>query len=100
MTIYWSKPLLEKLLPSDLWEKLHDEVQVDPSFDAESAAEYVIPFYNAKTGRHLKDQPAPYAIRASRWKMRKFCAQGIDVQYKKTLSSVEYSDDGSVKAYF
>jgi 2-polyprenyl-6-methoxyphenol hydroxylase-like FAD-dependent oxidoreductase len=98
MSIHWSRPLLEKLLPQELWNRL-PEIQVDPSFDA--AAEYSIPFYNAKTGELLKTAPTPNAIRASRRKMRDFCAQGIEVQYNKKLSTVDFDvEHGSVTAIF
>jgi 2-polyprenyl-6-methoxyphenol hydroxylase-like FAD-dependent oxidoreductase len=100
MTIHWSKPLLEKLLPTDLWERLH-EAQADPSFDARDAAEYSIPFYDLKTGKHLKSAPVPHAIRVSRRKMRAFCAQGIDVQYGKSIIEINYDGEKStVKAVF
>jgi hypothetical protein len=92
MSIHWSKPLLEKLLPPNLWTRL-PEIQVDPSFDA--AAEYSIPFYNAKTGQLLKTAPTPNAIRASRRKMRDFCAHGIDVQYNKRLSHLDSDETTS-----
>ncbi|KAF2668608.1 putative monooxygenase [Microthyrium microscopicum] len=84
MTIHWSKPLLEQLLPTDLWSRL-SEAQADPSFDATVAADYSIPFYNLKTGEYLKSQPVPHAIRVSRRKLRELCAQGINVQYGKTI---------------
>jgi 2-polyprenyl-6-methoxyphenol hydroxylase-like FAD-dependent oxidoreductase len=100
MTIHWSKPLLEKLLPTDLWDRLH-EAQADPSFDARDAAEYSIPFYDLKTGKHLKSAPVPNAIRVSRRKMRAFCAQGIDIQYGKSIVGIEYDEDKStVNALF
>lgn len=67
MTIHWSKPLLEELLPQELWERIH-EFQADPSFDAKAAADYVIPFYDARSGEHIKDAPVPHAIRVSRRK--------------------------------
>jgi hypothetical protein len=100
MTIHWSKPLLEKLLPADLWNRIH-EAQADPSFNAKDAAEYCIPFYDMKTGKHLKNAPVPHAIRVSRRKMRSFCAQGIEVQYGKSIVDVQYDDENStVKAVY
>src|ERR1700712_3670220 len=100
MTIHWSKPLLEKLLPLDLWERIQ-EAQTDPSFDAKAAIDYVIPFYDAKTGNHIKNAPMPHAIRVSRKKMRKFVSQGIDVQYGKDLVAYQYDEvEGVVTATF
>jgi 2-polyprenyl-6-methoxyphenol hydroxylase-like FAD-dependent oxidoreductase len=100
MGVHWSKPLLEQLLPVELWNRLR-EIQVDPSFDVSAASDYVIPFYNSKTGQHLKSMPMAHLLRASRRKMRAFCAQGIDVQYGKKLTNIEFDDQGkSVKAVF
>jgi hypothetical protein len=84
MTIHWSRPLLEKLLPEDLWARLR-EPMVDPSYDSDASGGYVVPFYNGATGDHIKDMPMANAIRVSRRKMRAFCAQGIDVQVRDVL---------------
>lgn len=98
MSIHWSKPLLEELLPGHLWNRLL-EAQVDPSFDA--AAEYSIPFYNAKTAQLIKVAPTPNVIRVSRRKMRDLCAEGIEVQYNKDLKTIEFDEEhGKVTAMF
>jgi hypothetical protein len=77
MSIHWSRPLLDQLLPDDLIARLR-EAQNDPSFNSTNGFE--VAFYNGKTGEHLKDQPMANAIRVSRKKMRAFCAQGIDIE--------------------
>jgi hypothetical protein len=79
MSIHWSRPLLQSLLPDALHSKLR-EAQVDPSYDTENVKGYVVPFYNGKTGEHIVDIPMVNAIRVSRRKMRALCAEGIDVQ--------------------
>jgi hypothetical protein len=79
MTIHWSRPLLEKLLPEDLWARIR-EPTVDPSYNSDAAGGYEVPFHHGGTGEHIKDIPMTNAIRVSRRKMRAFCAQGIDVK--------------------
>src|SRR5436305_13926663 len=79
MSIHWSRPLLDQLLPDNLVARLR-EPQNDPSFDSTLTNGFDVAFYNGKTGEHLKDQPMANAIRVSRRKMRAFCAQGIDIE--------------------
>jgi 2-polyprenyl-6-methoxyphenol hydroxylase-like FAD-dependent oxidoreductase len=52
------------------------------------------------TGDHLKEVPVPYAIRVSRVKLRKLLHEGIEIQYGKALETVEYGEEGKVKASF
>ena len=79
MSIHWSRPLLNTLLPDDLLARLR-EAQVDPSYDPSDKTGYVVPFYNGKTGDHIVDIPMTNAIRVSRRKMRALCAEGIDIK--------------------
>jgi hypothetical protein len=79
MSIHWSRPLLETLLPADLLTRVR-EAQVDPSFDSAQTGGYSVPFYNGKTGEHIMDIPMPNAVRVSRRKMRALCSQGIDIK--------------------
>jgi 2-polyprenyl-6-methoxyphenol hydroxylase-like FAD-dependent oxidoreductase len=97
MTIHWSKPLLEKLLSTDIWNRV-SETQVDSSFNTD--ANYSISFYNGKTGENLKDAPVPHAIRVSRGKFRKLLAEGVDVEYGKVLRDVKYDEEGKIRASF
>ncbi len=81
MTIHWSRPMLESILPQNLLAKLR-EAQVDPSFDYEKAGGYSVPFYNGKTGEHIISMPMPNAVRVSRRKMRTLCSEGIDIKVR------------------
>jgi hypothetical protein len=76
MTIHWGRPLLAELLPAELLARLH-EAQVDPSFNDA----YAVQFFNGKTGEFLMAMPLPgNAVRVSRRRMRKLCAEGIEIQ--------------------
>ena len=81
MSIHWSRPLLETLLPSDLLGRIR-EAQVDPSYVASDSSGYVVPFYNGKTGDHIINIPMKNAIRVSRRKMRALCSEGIEIQVR------------------
>lgn len=78
MTVHWSRPLLESILPSELLERLK-EAQVDPSYDSSTDAGYTVPFYNGKTGEHIIAMPMANAVRLSRSKFRKLLSEGIDI---------------------
>ncbi|KAH8812571.1 hypothetical protein F5884DRAFT_785833 [Xylogone sp. PMI_703] len=94
MSIHWSRPLLADLLPTALLDRVR-QAQVDPSYDpAQHPSGYVVPFYNAKTGKHIVDIPMKDAVRVSRKKMRALCAEGIDIQYGKKLVSLTPSLSG------
>ena len=69
MAIHWSLDRLEKLLPSELWQKLA-EISCNPSIPMQAGGSY--PIVNDETGTMLAG--VPYA------KMRALCAGGIDVQ--------------------
>lgn len=76
MSIHWSRPLLAELLPAELLARL-PEAQVDPSFNEP----YSVAFHNGGTGAFLMAMPMPgNAVRVSRRRMRKLCAEGIEVQ--------------------
>jgi hypothetical protein len=93
MSIHWSRPLLDQLLPDDLIARLR-EAQNDPSFSSTNGFE--VGFYNGKTGEHLKDQPMANAIRVSRRKMRAFCAQGIDIEVSTLHTDGNKADEEPV----
>jgi hypothetical protein len=81
MSIHWSRPLLEQLLPDELLARLR-EAAVDPSFDSSAEGGYVVPFYNGKTGEHIISMPMKNAIRVSRRKMRALCSEGLEIQVR------------------
>lgn len=89
MTIHWSRPLLESILPVELLERLK-EAQVDPSYDSSSDAGYTVPFYNGKTGEHIIAMPMANGIRVSRNKFRKLLSEGIEVNVTINRSFLTY----------
>jgi hypothetical protein len=93
MSIHWSRPLLEHLLPEELLARLK-EAAVDLSFDSSAEGGYSVPFYNGKTGEHIISMPMKNAIRVSRRKMRSLCSEGLDIRYGEKLVSVSHEAHG------
>jgi 2-polyprenyl-6-methoxyphenol hydroxylase-like FAD-dependent oxidoreductase len=93
MSIHWSRPLLEHLLPEELLARLK-EAAVDPSFDSTAEGGYTVPFYNGKTGEHIISMPMKNAIRVSRRKMRSLCSESLDIKYGEKLVSVSHEGYG------
>lgn len=89
MGIHWSLPLLEKLLPADLFSRLR-ETQNDPFYEPQDSD--LLQMYSGKSGEVLKALPMGKIIRVSRRKLRKFLTEGIDVQVKqqRTKFSIHY----------
>ncbi|KAI9821671.1 MAG: hypothetical protein M1827_002252 [Pycnora praestabilis] len=98
LTLHWSTTLLEKLLPSDLWDRRR-EAQNDSSIETDKTN--ALPIFNGKTGEHMRNMPMPNTLRVSRTKLRTLASLGIDVQYGKVLTDVELSISGKgVRAVF
>jgi hypothetical protein len=96
--MHWSIPILEKLLPTELFIRLF-ETQCDPTLNRGSAE--TIELRNSGTGEVLKIIPTPNMKRVSRKKLRSLCAEGIQVHWGKTFEEVTYDSDGNgVTAHF
>ncbi|OBT63336.1 hypothetical protein VE03_07263 [Pseudogymnoascus sp. 23342-1-I1] len=99
MSIQWGIPLLRQCLPEALFDRLQSSAANDPYFTPPDPG--VLPTLNGKTGELLKEVPLLRMIRVSRRKFRSLCAEGISVEYGKTLRDVVYDDDkDTVTAFF
>jgi hypothetical protein len=96
MALHWSMPLVQKLLPSDLYSRM-PEATADPFHNGDPNE--AIPIFNSATGDLLKSIPVSGIKRVTRRKMRALCSQGIDVLWGKTLVGTQVEGDG-VAAYF
>ncbi|KAA6406834.1 MAG: hypothetical protein FRX48_09332 [Lasallia pustulata] len=97
MGLHWSLPLLEHMVPADIWTGLR-EAQTDPNYDVPDAD--VLPVFNGLTGDLIKNIPIPKTIRYSRRKMRAHLTKGVDVKYGKELTAFECPDEHSIVASF
>jgi 2-polyprenyl-6-methoxyphenol hydroxylase-like FAD-dependent oxidoreductase len=98
MGVHWALPLLQSLLPNDIWLR-KNTTQPDPEFVAKVTDTFSL--YNGKTGELLKTLPSGGMTRFSRAKLRALISEGIEVEYGKTLSSISYAEDeGGISAHF
>ncbi|KAK5943334.1 hypothetical protein PMZ80_004341 [Knufia obscura] len=94
----WGLPLLKHCFTEERYSQIHTAA-VDPYYEPEDPGR--MPTYNGATGELIKDIPLLRMYRVSRRRFRTFCAEGIDVQYGKSLNNISYSNDGKmVKANF
>lgn len=86
------------MIPEEAFAKL-DAAQVDPNRPCPPAD--TIKFLHGKTGEQIGAAVTPHLYRLRRSKLRALIAEGIDIQYSKSLSSITYSSDGeTVTAHF
>lgn len=91
LALHWSIPILQKLLPQHLFDRL-SEAQADPAHDRGDRE--TIELRNSDTGEILKTISTPGMKRVSRKKFRNLCKEGIEVLWAKDLSGVQYPSDG------
>ncbi|KFY24346.1 hypothetical protein V493_05297 [Pseudogymnoascus sp. VKM F-4281 (FW-2241)] len=90
MSIQWGVPLLRQCLPEALFDRLQT-VANDPYFTPPDPGH--LPTMNGETGELLKNIPLLRMFRVSRRKFRGLCAEGISIEYGKSLKDVVYDDD-------
>lgn len=97
MTLHWGSSHIDSCLPPELVSRFN-EAYADPgqSIDATTG----LPIYNGKTGELIMEMAAEEPCRVSRKKMRNLFAEGIDVQYGKTVARAEYTESGKIKLEF
>ncbi|KAL1392045.1 monooxygenase [Phyllosticta capitalensis] len=96
MSIHWSLPFLRDCLPDELLSRFKSTT-VDPSY--EPPDNFLIPTINGQTGELMKALPLGLLYRVARRKFRSLCAEGMQVEYGKTLKGIQYRDE-SVVAMF
>ncbi|KAJ5248617.1 hypothetical protein N7468_000068, partial [Penicillium chermesinum] len=97
LTLHWSLPALRELLPEDLVRRFSDTfVNKDAAARGDVGR---FQFFNLKTGEALYSVPAAERIRVNRGRLRELLTSGLDVQWNKTLQSIDSAAD-SVTAHF
>ena len=97
MSIQWGLPLLKTIFTPEKFSQIHTAA-VDPNYDPPDPEK--MPTFNGATGEFIKYIPLLRMYRVSRRKFRLFCAEGINILYGKTLSSITYPNPGQVTATF
>ncbi|KAH8813014.1 hypothetical protein F5884DRAFT_320566 [Xylogone sp. PMI_703] len=90
MAIHWALPLLKETLPQQVYAKV-PEIACNPTIGIHSG---LYPIINAETGELITGVPYNDGLRVSRSAMRALCAEGIDVQYGKSLTDITFSEGG------
>ncbi|KAI5364607.1 Putative FAD-binding domain, FAD/NAD(P)-binding domain superfamily [Septoria linicola] len=98
MSIQWALPLLQQILPEDLFKRLQT-TSVDPHYVFPHDGN-VMPVYNVETGELVKSMPLVKMLRVSRRKFRALCAEGIDVKYAHVLTNTKETGTDLVCASF
>ncbi|MCJ1450211.1 hypothetical protein MMC28_000540 [Mycoblastus sanguinarius] len=88
--LHWALPMLEEVLPRDLFARLQ-EAGTDP-FQPTPDSSFV-PILNSETGELLTKTKLPKTYRLSCKKLRALCSEGLNVQYGKRLKEVCISED-------
>jgi 2-polyprenyl-6-methoxyphenol hydroxylase-like FAD-dependent oxidoreductase len=92
MAIHWSLERLETLLPPAIYANM-EKASCNPAVPIDAGGNY--PIIHGETGNMLAGVPYKRGLRVPRSKMRKLCGEGIDIQYGKHLSDVEFGPDGN-----
>ncbi|KAK5049857.1 hypothetical protein LTR84_003975 [Exophiala bonariae] len=95
VTIAWSHPYLEELLPSELYDRLSD-CQPDPKLDSKEAGCESVIIRDGSNGKTMVEPPFPRVRRLNIQKTRKIWSEGINVKYGKTLADIELTTDGVI----
>lgn len=97
LTLHWCLPALRELLPDSLLDRFPETfVNKEASTRGDTGS---FQFFNLKTGEALYDSPATERIRVHRGRLRELLTRDLDIQWNKTLQSIESSEE-FVTAYF
>jgi 2-polyprenyl-6-methoxyphenol hydroxylase-like FAD-dependent oxidoreductase len=89
--LHWGTPILQSLIPSEAFAQL-ESAQVDPNTPC--LPEDTIPFLHGQTGEQIGGTTVPHVYRLRRKELRSIISKGLDIEYNKTLTALEYSEDG------
>lgn len=98
MALHWSLPLIEKLLPPDIYGQLYTTFTnrwEEPDVDYASQ----IPITNGATGEILVQVPMPSPKRVVRGKLRNLIKSDVEVHYGKVLTDLKVEGNGVIAAF-
>jgi 2-polyprenyl-6-methoxyphenol hydroxylase-like FAD-dependent oxidoreductase len=98
-TLGWARPYLFDMLPEDLSSQINS-CQVDPFVDCAAIGKDQIAIYDGSTKAEAFSFPIPKAREINIRKLRKLCAEQLDVQYGKRFEKYEVAGNGRVRVYF
>ncbi|KAK4939729.1 hypothetical protein LTR10_020013 [Elasticomyces elasticus] len=98
VTIAWSHPFLEQLLPAELFDRL-SECQPDPELDSKQAKCEGVMVRDGATGDMIVSPQFPGIRRLNIQKTRNNWSKDINVKFGKAVTNIEVTPDG-VTAHF
>ncbi|KAK5462741.1 hypothetical protein LTS15_002453 [Exophiala xenobiotica] len=98
VTIAWSHPFLQELLPEELFNRLA-ECQPDPKLNSKEAGCESVMVRDGATGAPIVEPPFPGIRRLNIQKTRNLWSKDVNVKFGKTVTNVELTSDG-VTAHF
>ncbi|KAK4073772.1 hypothetical protein Trihar35433_3246 [Trichoderma harzianum] len=102
LTLHWSLTALQSLLPSGLAERICDESSVDRWADRRGELSR-FPFFDLDSGELKTQTPGAVKsarVRVTRQRLRKLLAEGIEIEWGKTLREFHTSDNGTISVSF
>ncbi|SPO01428.1 related to FAD binding domain protein [Cephalotrichum gorgonifer] len=94
LTLHWSLPDLQSLLPAALYERLPEAYVDRGAVDRGESSRF--PFYDLSTGELKAATPkAPHSerIRVTRGRLRKLLATDVHIEWSKSFSSYTLTED-------
>lgn len=102
LTLHWSLTALQSLLPAGLAERICDESSVDRWADRRGELSR-FPFFNLESGELKAQTPGAVKsarVRVTRERLRRLLAEGIDIEWGKSLHEFTTNTNGTVNAIF
>ena len=95
MGMHWGLPMLEKLLPPHLADRIPTDGSVDGSLDWNEPPHNGAYIFDGVNGDVLKDLTPPTGriVRVSRRRVRALCREEIDVWWSHTLECLKCNDE-------
>jgi hypothetical protein len=85
MGLHWGAPVLESLMPPELWAGIQS-VKVDPAVPVKD--EDAIQFLHGQTGQLLAKIPANRFYRLCRSRLRDRLVEGLDIEFNKSVETL------------
>ncbi|KIW12086.1 hypothetical protein PV08_09360 [Exophiala spinifera] len=95
VTIAWSHPFLQELLPPELFDRLA-ECQPDTKLNSKEAGCESVIIRDGATGETIVEPPFPAVRRLNIQKTRTLWSKDVNVKFGKTVTNVELTSDGVI----
>jgi 2-polyprenyl-6-methoxyphenol hydroxylase-like FAD-dependent oxidoreductase len=100
LTLHWSLPALQSLLPPDLFARLPESYVDQAAVERGDVSRF--PFFDLRTGElkaSTPKAPASERMRVTRGRLRRLLATDIDVRWGKAFRDVQVVDDSVIVSF-